>query len=127
MTYDLRRLHRRGLIARIQGTHRAQAGKGSRARRLLILRVEPHGGQVLVEVDQAVVIRVSDSGGGIDPSLGARVLEPYVSTKNERGSGLGLSIVASIVTAHGGAVCLEDNPGGGSLFRVELPLAPATG
>jgi two-component system OmpR family sensor kinase len=40
------------------------------------------------------------------------------------GSGLGLSIVTAVVTAHGGRVGVAPTPGGGATFRVELPLAP---
>jgi len=46
-------------------------------------------------------------------------------TRDAGGTGLGLSIVAALVGAHGGSVAVDDTPGGGATFRVELPLAPA--
>jgi two-component system OmpR family sensor kinase len=43
--------------------------------------------------------------------------------RSSGGAGLGLAIVAAVVEAHGGAVDAESVPGGGTLFRVRLPLA----
>jgi CheY-like chemotaxis protein len=57
------------------------------------------------------------------------VFQPYVSTKGDNGTGLGLAIVSSVVTANGGAVCLETKPGHGTRFVVLWPIsqdAPAT-
>ncbi|TMD70646.1 MAG: hypothetical protein E6I97_19440, partial [Chloroflexi bacterium] len=41
-----------------------------------------------------------------------------------QGSGLGLAICRGIVQAHGGRIWVEDRPGGGSIFRIALPLPP---
>jgi two-component system OmpR family sensor kinase len=46
-------------------------------------------------------------------------------TRSQGGVGLGLAIVRSLVEAHAGAVGYRPRPGGGSVFRVVLPLAPA--
>ncbi len=70
--------------------------------------------------DRAELI-VRDYGKGIDPSEAERVFEPFY-TRKPSGSGLGLAIVKSIVESHNGWVDLQTAPGGGSEFRVILPL-----
>ncbi|MBI5572186.1 MAG: PAS domain-containing protein [Desulfomonile tiedjei] len=67
-------------------------------------------------------IEVADNGTGIDPRDRERVFEPYFSRK-PGGSGLGLTIVSSIVADHNGFLRVKDNPGGGALFVVELPVS----
>ncbi|MCW2598316.1 MAG: two-component sensor histidine kinase [Frankiales bacterium] len=74
------------------------------------------------------VVEVVDSGPGIAPEDRPRVFERFFRTDSSRtrasgGSGLGLSIVAALVAAHGGHVDVEETPGGGATFRVSLPLA----
>jgi signal transduction histidine kinase len=51
------------------------------------------------------------------------IFEPFFTTKSE-GSGLGLWIVQQIATAHRGLVTVEDRPGGGAAFTLQLPYAP---
>lgn len=63
---------------------------------------------------------VTDSGPGIDPDIREHLFSPFKTTK-EGGTGLGLSVVARIVSAHGGHVVAEDAPGGGACFRVRWP------
>jgi signal transduction histidine kinase len=70
----------------------------------------------------AVMIEIVDTGSGIDPSLLARVLEPFYTTKPEgRGTGLGLAICRRIVQEHHGAFDLESMPGQGTTVRITLP------
>lgn len=69
---------------------------------------------------QGVLIRVSDNGPGLDPSIVERLFEPYVTTK-PGGMGLGLAICRTIVEAHGGRMGATPIPGAGVEFRVELP------
>ena len=61
----------------------------------------------------------ADTGPGF-PENRERMLDPFVTTKDD-GTGLGLPIVNSIITSHGGMMYLEDAPGGGALVRVFLP------
>ena len=73
------------------------------------------------------MLRVSDTGIGIDPETAARIFEPFVRIGREdsppaEGLGLGLSLVKALVERHGGAVsCSSDGPGRGSEFVVRLP------
>jgi len=70
-------------------------------------------------------LRVCDSGPGIAEDVAARIFEPFFTTKAEgMGTGLGLSVSASLVREHGGSLTLEaSQPGEGAVFRVALPVA----
>jgi two-component system OmpR family sensor kinase len=72
------------------------------------------------------VLEVADSGPGLSADESARVFERFYRTDASRarrtgGNGLGLSIVAALVAAHGGDVTVESSPGRGATFRVRLP------
>ena len=77
------------------------------------------GGHRLVEVS------VRDDGPGVPPGDRERIFQPFVrgSDREEAGIGLGLAISRRIVDAHGGALGVEDAPGGGSRFWFTLPAA----
>ncbi len=86
----------------------------------------PRGGPIDVRVEaegMSVVIDVDDRGGGIPEEIRARVFDPFFSTKGE-GTGLGLAITRHIVEAHGGKVTCAPREGGGTRFRISLPIAP---
>jgi two-component system OmpR family sensor kinase len=79
--------------------------------------------------DDQVVLEVADAGPGVLPEEADRIFERFYRTDRSRtrsqgGSGLGLAIVRSLVEAHGGIVGYRARPGGGSIFRIVLPLAP---
>ncbi len=87
----------------------------------------PDGGVIDVKVGaegMSVVIRVEDRGAGIPDEIRSRVFDPFFSTKGE-GTGLGLAITRQIVEAHGGELVCEGRPGGGTSFKIALPIAPA--
>jgi two-component system, NtrC family, sensor kinase len=87
----------------------------------------PDGGPIDVRVwadGMSVAIDVEDRGGGIPDEIRARVFDPFFSTKGE-GTGLGLAITRQIVEAHGGTISCETRAGGGTLFRITLPIAPS--
>ncbi|WP_256970810.1 sensor histidine kinase [Cellulomonas iranensis] len=73
------------------------------------------------------VLEVRDHGPGIAPEHAARVFERFYRvdasrTRDSGGSGLGMAIVAAIVTSHGGRVAVHETPGGGTTVRVVLPV-----
>jgi two-component system, OmpR family, sensor kinase len=73
------------------------------------------------------VIEVVDHGPGIPPQNAQRIFERFQRVDPERsrdqgGSGLGLSIVAAVVAAHGGTIRVGQTAGGGATFRIELPM-----
>jgi PAS domain S-box-containing protein len=73
-----------------------------------------------------LVISVSDTGCGIDPSIQSRIFEPYFTTKDPgEGTGLGLAVSHSIISDHGGALRFTSDLGKGSTFRVFLPRMEA--
>lgn len=75
-----------------------------------------------LEVGDYAVIRVADSGQGMDAGTLERAFEPFYTTKEAgKGTGLGLSTVYGIVRQHHGAVLVESRPGEGARFDVYLP------
>ena len=74
-----------------------------------------------------VVVEVHDNGVGIPEHLRERIFEPFFTTKPVGvGTGLGLAICHGIVTSLQGTLSVGSSEGHGSVFRVELPAAPAT-
>jgi len=70
------------------------------------------------------LIRVSDTGTGMDATTLQRAMEPFFTTKDpDEGTGLGLAVVHGIVSAHGGTVHIDSRPGEGTIVSVTLPLS----
>jgi len=81
----------------------------------------------LVERGEEVVLTIDDDGPGIPATERARVLQRFVRldearSRDEGGSGLGLSIVDEVVRAHGGSMSIEQSPLGGARILITLPV-----
>jgi two-component system NtrC family sensor kinase len=73
-----------------------------------------------------LLVRVSDSGAGIDRRDLGKIFDPFFSTKAQ-GTGLGLALVQQIVVDHGGQIDVESEPGRGTTFTLAFPIRTASG
>ena len=82
-----------------------------------------HNGTVTMDAvsgpEGQTILKVSDSGPGIDDDIRERLFDPFVSSK-ESGTGLGLTICRRIVEQHGGTIDATNRPEGGAEFSVRL-------
>ena len=85
------------------------------------------GGEIRISTslkNNRVLLTISDTGEGIEPQMLDLIFQPFFTTKpGSQGTGLGLSLSREIVKRHGGAIQVTNNPQGGAVFTVELPLA----
>ena len=95
------------------------------------LKFTPEGGRIGVTAGRKagrILVTVSDRGPGVPAEMRDRVFERFGQVPGvagrRRGTGLGLAFAKLAVEAHGGRIWVEDNPGGGSAFKLELPAAP---
>ncbi len=70
-----------------------------------------------------IVLSVRDTGEGMSREIKERAFEPFYTTKKERGTGLGLSMVHGIITQSGGQVKIDSEPNVGTTFTMLLPVA----
>ncbi len=85
----------------------------------------PEGGEItlVLELDgNNVALDVKDTGGGIAAENLGKIFEPYFTTKGEKGTGLGLTIVYKIMKEHHGDVSVTSQVGKGSTFRLFFPV-----
>ncbi len=93
----------------------------------------PNGGRLHVRVrsttqqrdglQPGVRIVVADSGAGIPAAVRAKIMEPFVSTKQNTGTGLGLWVSSEIIRKHKGSIRYRSRVGEGTVFLVSLPCA----
>ena len=79
------------------------------------------GVRTVLENDGTVLFEVSDNGCGIDEEVKRELFRTFFSTKEGRGTGLGLLITQKLVHEHGGTIRVESEPGAGSTFSIRLP------
>lgn len=90
-----------------------------------VMQHTPDGSPIIINTDSNSTgsnITVEDAGPGVADGIKDRVFDPFSSGK-AGGSGLGLALVQRFAAAHGGRAWVEDVPGGGARFRVNLPAA----
>ncbi len=86
----------------------------------------PDGGQMIIRTAKdkgTVTLAVEDTGFGMSPELQEKIFLPFFTTKDvDQGTGLGLSVVHGIVSAHEGTIDVESQVGFGSIFEIRLPV-----
>lgn len=90
----------------------------------------PKGGVITLRTrpdTRMVQIEVVDNGIGMSPEVRNRCLEPFFTTKGDRGTGLGLPMVFGIIKRHEGALNIQSVPGAGTTLMIRLPVADDVG
>ena len=88
--------------------------------------VEPESGLVKLIVPagtdpQRIELAVEDNGPGVPHEKAEEIFKPFVSSKGNRGTGLGLPVSRKLAREHGGDLTLETGPEGQTLFRLIIP------
>jgi len=92
--------------------------------------IEREDGTILVEtgIDKeknAVIIKVSDNGKGMDENIKRHIFDPFFTTKRDKGgTGLGLSITYGIIQEHSGKIEVDSRVNEGTTFKITIPLHP---
>ena len=87
------------------------------------LRIRTHVAHKHKEDGKEIIrILIADTGSGIAENILGTMFEPFVTTKGERGTGLGLWIVKGIIENHGGKLRVRSKVGRGTVFSIELPV-----
>ncbi len=94
------------------------------------IKFSPEQKEVRVTVyrkDESIGFQVADQGIGISPEARSKIFERFYRLQNRmtsesKGSGLGLTLVKHVVEAHGGEICVDSEPGRGSVFSVYIPV-----
>jgi CheY-like chemotaxis protein len=86
----------------------------------------PEGGKITIRTysrKESVCIEVADTGMGMDEPTKRRCLEPFFTTKGERGTGLGLAMAYGMAQRHNGDIEIDSEPGKGTTVRFVFPAA----
>jgi CheY-like chemotaxis protein len=91
----------------------------------------PEGGTIHVSLaveGSVAIVRIDDSGPGMDEETRVRIFEPFYTTKPVgSGTGLGMAITYGIIQGHHGDIAVESEPGRGTTFTISLPLLDFAG
>jgi signal transduction histidine kinase/sensor domain CHASE-containing protein/ActR/RegA family two-component response regulator len=85
----------------------------------------PEGGAITLRTGVSgptVTLEVADTGSGMDEATRRQCLEPFFSTKGERGTGLGLAMVYGVAQRHEARIDIDTAPGRGTTIRLRFPL-----
>jgi signal transduction histidine kinase len=91
----------------------------------------PNGGKLRVRTRHVpgpdrlhgfIRILIADTGTGIPSDIVRTIFEPFVTTKGEKGTGLGLWIVKGIIANHGGRISVRSKLGKGTVFKIDIPV-----
>jgi len=111
---DAHQLHQ-VLLNLVTNAHQAMRRLPSRRRIEITTGLDPSGARLQ--------LAVADTGPGVPPDIQGKIFEPFFTTKPPgEGTGLGLSLCRGIIEEHGGSISVALGPGGGTTFRIELPL-----
>lgn len=86
----------------------------------------PEGGRLTLaaeqEGDDEIAITIKDTGTGMPEEVVEKIFNPFFTTKKDKGTGLGMSVVSNIVSRHNGRIDVDSKPGIGTTFIIHLPL-----
>ena len=88
----------------------------------------PDGGTITISTlldGDHVALRVGDTGIGMNDEVRRSCMEPFFTTKGERGAGLGLAVAFGIIQRHGGTIDIQSTPGQGTDIKLRLPISEA--
>jgi PAS domain S-box-containing protein len=91
----------------------------------------PDGGRLIINARQEnrqVQVEISDTGEGMDKEAAAKCFDPFYTSKPlGKGTGLGLSTTYGIIKSHDGLIVADSQPGRGTTFKIQFPLAAQEG
>jgi PAS domain S-box-containing protein len=84
----------------------------------------PEGGRLIISCAREglrIRLRFADNGTGMPEDIRQKIFDPFFTTKGAQGTGLGLSVSYSIIERHEGSISVSSEPGGGTIFTIDLP------